>query len=78
MSLSKHDYEEYRTNVEKLVYKYLSKDRSTAASVITHAVDSGADKRKLADKLSSHIDKSLALKLAEKVRISHCVKYCYL
>ena len=67
MALSKRDYEVYKSGVDKLVYKYLSRERSAAASVITSCMDSGADKRKLADKLAAYTDKSLAHKLADKV-----------
>uniref|UniRef100_A0A2P2I311 U4/U6 small nuclear ribonucleoprotein Prp3-like n=1 Tax=Hirondellea gigas TaxID=1518452 RepID=A0A2P2I311_9CRUS len=66
MALSKRDYEVYKSGVDKLVYKYLSRERTAAASVITGAVDAGADKRKLADKLAAYTDKALAHKLADK------------
>ncbi|XP_063849235.1 U4/U6 small nuclear ribonucleoprotein Prp3-like [Scylla paramamosain] len=66
MSLSKREYEEYKGAVDKLVYKYVSRDRSSVVSAITHAVDSGLDKRKVEDKLMGYVDKSLAYKLAEK------------
>lgn len=52
--------------VDKMVYKYVSRDRSSVVSAITHAVDSGSDKRKVEDKLMGYVDKSLAYKLAEK------------
>ena len=68
MSLSKREYEEYKVAVDKLVYKYVSRDRSSVVSAITHAVDSGLDKRKVEDKLMGYVDKGLAYKLAEKVR----------
>lgn len=68
MSLSKRDYEDYKTAVDKLVYKYVSRDRSSVVSTITHAVHSGCDKRKVEDKLMAYVDKSMAYKLAEKVR----------
>ena len=68
MSLSKRDYEEYKSAVEKLVHKYVSRDRSSVVSTITHAVDSSWEKRKLEDKLMVMIDKSLAYKLSDKVR----------
>lgn len=67
MSLSKREYEEYKLAVDKMVYKYVSRDRSSVVSAITHAVDSGSDKRKVEDKLMGYVDKSLAYKLAEKV-----------
>lgn len=67
MALSKRDYEVYKSGIDKLVYKYLSRDRTAAASLITTAVDSGADKRKLAEKLTGYADKGLAHKLADKV-----------
>lgn len=67
MALSKRDYEAYKSGVDKLVYKYLSRERTAAASVITNSIDSGFDKRKLADKLAPYTDKTLAHKLAEKV-----------
>ncbi|KAF2357128.1 Pre-mRNA-splicing factor 3 [Trinorchestia longiramus] len=66
MALSKRDYESYKSVVDKLVYKYLTKERSTAVSIITSAITGGSDKRKLADKLATITDKSLALKLADK------------
>lgn len=66
MALSKRDYEVYKSGIDKLVYKYLSRDRTAVASVITTAVDSGADKRKLAEKLTGYADKGLAHKLADK------------
>lgn len=68
MSLSKREYEEYKVAVDKMVYKYVSRDRSSVVSAITHAVDSGVDKRKVEDKLMGYVDKSMAYKLAEKVR----------
>lgn len=68
MSLSKREYEDYKAAVEKMVYKYVTRDRSSIVSAITHAVDSGCDKRKVEDKLMGYVDKSLAYKLAEKVR----------
>ncbi|KAK8729549.1 hypothetical protein OTU49_008539 [Cherax quadricarinatus] len=66
MSLSKRDYEDYKAAVDKMVYKYVARDRSSVVSAITHAVDSGCDKRKVEDKLMGYVDKSLAYKLAEK------------
>lgn len=68
MSLSKREYEDYKAAVEKMVYKYVTRDRSSIVSAIAHAVDSGCDKRKVEDKLMGYVDKSLAYKLAEKVR----------
>lgn len=69
MSLSKREYEDYKAAVEKMVYKYVTRDRSSIVSAITHAVDSGCDKRKVEDKLMGYVDKSLAYKLAEKAFI---------
>ncbi|XP_018024817.1 U4/U6 small nuclear ribonucleoprotein Prp3 isoform X2 [Hyalella azteca] len=66
MSLSKREYEVYKSGIDKLVYKYLTKERSSASSIITNAITGGADKRKLADKLAGLVDKSTALKLADK------------
>nr|XP_027211614.1 U4/U6 small nuclear ribonucleoprotein Prp3-like [Penaeus vannamei] len=69
MSLSKREYEDYKAAVEKMVYKYVTRDRSSIVSAIAHAVDSGCDKRKVEDKLMGYVDKSLAYKLAEKAFI---------
>ncbi|XP_042211720.1 U4/U6 small nuclear ribonucleoprotein Prp3-like isoform X2 [Homarus americanus] len=66
MSLSKREYEDYKAAVDKMVYKYVARDRSSVVSAITHAVDSGCDKRKVEDKLMGYVDKSMAYKLAEK------------
>lgn len=67
MSLSKREYEDFKAAVDKIVYKYVVRDRSTILSMITHSVDSGVDKRKLEDKLLDYVDKSIAYKLADKV-----------
>ncbi|KAK7081259.1 U4/U6 small nuclear ribonucleoprotein Prp3 [Halocaridina rubra] len=66
MSLSKREYEEYKSAVDKMVNRYVTRDRSTVVSAITHAVDSGNDKRKVEDKLMDYVERSLAHKLAEK------------
>ena len=69
MSLSKRDYEECKTAIEKLVHKYVTRDRSSIVSTITHAIDSSWEKRKLEDKLMVVLDKSLAYKLSDKVNL---------
>lgn len=66
MALSKREYEDFKAAVDKMVYKYVARDRSSVVSAISHAVDSGCDKRKVEDKLMGYVDKSLAYKLAEK------------
>lgn len=76
MSLSKREYEEYKAAVDKMVYKYVARDRSSVVSAITHAIDSGCEKRKVEDKLMGYVDKSLAYKLAEKVIYTTSVGSC--
>ncbi|XP_064082597.1 U4/U6 small nuclear ribonucleoprotein Prp3-like isoform X1 [Macrobrachium nipponense] len=66
MSLSKREYEDYKSAVDKMVNRYVTRDRSSVVSAITHAVDSGNDKRRLEDKLMDYVERSLAHKLAEK------------
>lgn len=66
MALSKRDYEEFKGSVEKLVHKYVSRERSNITSIIVHAYDSGQNKRHLEDKLMNYVDRTLAYKLADK------------
>ncbi|RXG70789.1 U4/U6 small nuclear ribonucleoprotein Prp3, partial [Armadillidium vulgare] len=66
MSFSRREYEDFKNAVDKIVYKYVTRDRSTIVSLITHSVDFGTEKRKLEDKLSSYVDKNIAFKLADK------------
>ena len=64
--------ESFKSEVDKLVYKYLSRERSTAASIIISGVQAGYDKKKLTDKLVPVADKTLAHKLADKVMYYKC------
>lgn len=66
MPLSKREYEEFKGSVEKLVHKYVARERSNITSIIVHAYDSGQNKRHLEDKLMNYVDRTLAYKLADK------------
>ena len=66
--ISRGQYDDFKKSVEKMVYRYASRDRTTIISLITSSIDCGYDKKKLEDKLLDLTDRTLAYKLADKVR----------
>lgn len=65
--LTRREIEELKPSIDKAVYKILGSSDSSLVSTAVHCLNSGYDKRKTTDKLSSYVDSKKASKLAEKI-----------
>lgn len=65
--LSRREIDELKPSIDKAVYKILGSSDSSLVSTAVHCLNSGYDKRKTTDKLSSYVDSKKASKLAEKL-----------
>ncbi|CAH0559492.1 unnamed protein product [Brassicogethes aeneus] len=65
--LSRREVDELKPSIEKAVYKVIGSSNSSLASTALHCLNSGYDKRKTCDKLSSYVESKKASKLAEKI-----------
>jgi U4/U6 small nuclear ribonucleoprotein PRP3 len=65
--LSRREVEDLKPSIDKAVYKVLGSSDSSLVSTAVHCLNSGYDKRKTTDKLSSYVDSKKASRLAEKI-----------
>lgn len=65
--LSRREIDDLKPSIDKAVYKILGSSDSSLVSTAVHCLNSGYDKRKTTDKLSSYVDSKKATKLAEKL-----------
>lgn len=65
--LSRKEIEDLKPAIDKAVYKLLGSTDSSLVSSAVHCLNSGYDKRKTADKLSSYVDSKKASRLTEKI-----------
>lgn len=65
--LSRKDIDELKPSIDKAVYKVVGSSDTALVSTAVHCLNSGYDKRKTTDKLSSYVDSKKASKLAEKI-----------
>lgn len=65
--LSRREIEDLKPTIDKAVYKILGSGDSSLVSTAVHCLNSGYDKRKTTDKLSSYVDSKKASKIAEKI-----------
>lgn len=65
--LSKKDVDDLKPSIDKTVYKVLGSSDSSLVSTAVHCLNSGYDKRKTTDKLSSYVDSKKASRIAEKI-----------
>lgn len=65
--LSRKEIDELKPSIDKAVYKVLGSSDTALVSTAVHCLNSGYDKRKTTDKLSSYVDSKKASKLAEKI-----------
>ncbi|XP_044761879.1 U4/U6 small nuclear ribonucleoprotein Prp3 [Coccinella septempunctata] len=65
--LSRRDIDDLRPSIDRAVYKILGEKDSSLVSTAVHCLNSGYDKRKTIDKLSSYVDSKKALKLGDKI-----------
>lgn len=54
--LSRRDIDDLRPSIDRAVYKILGEKDSSLVSTAVHCLNSGYDKRKTIDKLSSYVD----------------------
>lgn len=65
--LSKKEVDDLKPSIDKAVYKVLGSSDSSLVSTAVHCLNSGYDKRKTTDKLSSYVDSKKASRIAEKI-----------
>ncbi|XP_044259581.1 U4/U6 small nuclear ribonucleoprotein Prp3 [Tribolium madens] len=65
--LSRREVEDLKPSIDKAVYKLLGSSDSSLVSTAVHCLNSGYDRRKTTDKLSSYVDSKKATRLAEKI-----------
>lgn len=65
--LSRREIDELKPAIDKAVHKVVGGVDSSLVSTAVHCLNSGYDRRKTTDKLSSYVDSKKASKLAEKL-----------
>lgn len=65
--LSRREIDDLKPAIDKAVYKLLGTGDSSLVNTAVHCLNSGYDRRKTTDKLSSYVDSKRASRLAEKV-----------
>ncbi|KAF5299492.1 hypothetical protein FQR65_LT01074 [Abscondita terminalis] len=65
--LSRKEIDDIKPAIDKAVYKVIGSTDSSLVSSAVHCLNSGYDKRKTADKLSSYVDSKRASRLTEKI-----------
>ena len=65
--LSRREIEDLKPSIDKAVYKVLGSSDSSLVSTAVHCLNSGYDKRKTTDKLSSYVDSKKAARVADKI-----------
>lgn len=65
--LSRREIEDLKPTIDKAVYKLLGSNVSSLVSTTVHCLNSGYDKRKTTEKLSSYVDSKKATRLADKI-----------
>lgn len=65
--LSRKEVDDLKPSIDKAVYKLLGNSDSSLVSTAIHCVNSGYDRRKTVDKLTSYIDSKRASRLADKI-----------
>lgn len=65
--LSRKEVDDLKPAIDKAVYKLTGSSDSSLVSTAVYCLNSGYDRRKTADKLSSYVDSKRATRLAEKI-----------
>ncbi|XP_063632062.1 U4/U6 small nuclear ribonucleoprotein Prp3 [Cydia splendana] len=65
--LSRREVEELRSSLDRAIYRTIGKSDSSLLSTVSYCLTSGYERRKIIDKISSHIDSKKASKLADKI-----------
>ncbi|CAH0730681.1 unnamed protein product, partial [Brenthis ino] len=64
--LSRREVEDLRSSIDRAIYRTIGKSDSSLLSTVSSCLTNGYDRRKIIDKISSHIDSKKASKLADK------------
>ncbi|CAH2062532.1 unnamed protein product, partial [Iphiclides podalirius] len=67
LQLSRREVEELRSSLDRAIYRTIGKSDSSLLSTVSSCLTNGYERRKIIDKISSHIDSKKASKLADKV-----------
>ncbi|KAL0808334.1 hypothetical protein ABMA28_012820 [Loxostege sticticalis] len=67
LQLSRREVDEIRSSLDRAIYRSIGKSDSSLLSTVTSCLTNGYERRKIIDKISSHIDSKKASKLADKV-----------
>ncbi|KAJ0169758.1 hypothetical protein K1T71_014364 [Dendrolimus kikuchii] len=65
--LSRREVEDLRSSLDRAIYRTIGKSDSSLLSTVSSCLTNGYERRKIIDKISSHIDSKKASKLADKV-----------
>ncbi|XP_068625885.1 U4/U6 small nuclear ribonucleoprotein Prp3 [Battus philenor] len=67
LQLSRREVEDLRSSLDRAIYRTIGKSDSSLLSTVSSCLTNGYERRKIIDKISSHIDSKKASKLADKV-----------
>ncbi|XP_038220944.1 U4/U6 small nuclear ribonucleoprotein Prp3 [Zerene cesonia] len=67
LQLSRREVEDLRSSIDRAIYRTIGKSDSSLLSTVSSCLTNGYERRKIIDRLSSHIDSKKASKLADKV-----------
>lgn len=65
--LSRREVEDLRSSLDRAIYRTIGKSDSSLLSTVSSCLTNGYERRKIIDRISSHIDSKKASKLADKV-----------
>ncbi|XP_075989203.1 pre-mRNA processing factor 3 [Anticarsia gemmatalis] len=67
LQLSRREVEDLRSSLDRAIYRTIGKSDSSLLTTVSSCLTSGYERRKIIDKISSHIDSKKASKLADKI-----------
>ncbi|KAL4714838.1 hypothetical protein ACJJTC_002697 [Scirpophaga incertulas] len=67
LQLSRREVEDLRSSLDRAIYRTIGKSDNSLLSTVSSCLTNGYERRKIIDKISSHIDSKKANKLADKV-----------
>ncbi|XP_061384977.1 U4/U6 small nuclear ribonucleoprotein Prp3 isoform X1 [Danaus plexippus] len=67
LQLSKREVEDLRSSLDRAIYRTIGKSDSSLLYTVSSCLTNGYERRKIIDKISSHIDSKKASKLADKI-----------
>ncbi|KAL4718127.1 hypothetical protein ACJJTC_009542, partial [Scirpophaga incertulas] len=67
LQLSRREVDDLRSSLDRAIYRTIGKSDNSLLSTVSSCLTNGYERRKIIDKISSHIDSKKANKLADKV-----------